>query len=65
VVGIEGEAGPEVCGWLALYEPQLLAALHLLQGLVRSPVALAAVLETAGAGVLAQVDRLLGRRLAD
>ena len=64
VVGLEGEAGPEVCGWLALYEPQVLAALHVLQGLVRSPVALAAVLETAGAGVLAQVDRLLGRRLA-
>jgi hypothetical protein len=32
-------------------------------GVVRAPAALAVVLEVAGAGALAQVDRLLGRQL--
>jgi hypothetical protein len=63
VVAVEGERGPVVCGWLPLFEPGVIGTLHVLQGLVRSPLALAAVLEAAGAEALAQVDRLLGRRL--
>jgi hypothetical protein len=63
VVAVEGERGPRVCGWLDLYEPGVITALHVLQALVRSPAALAVVLEIAGEGALAQVDRILGRRL--
>jgi hypothetical protein len=63
VIAVEGEAGPQVCGWLTIYEPEVAAVAHVLQGLVRSPAALAAVPETAGAGALAQVDRLLGRQM--
>ena len=60
---VEDERGPVVCGWLPLYEPGVVEVLHVLQGLVRSPLALAAVLETAGAEALEQVDRILGRRM--
>jgi hypothetical protein len=63
VVAVEGENGPLVCGWLPLYEPEVVGVLHVLQGLVRSPLALAAVLEAAGCEALEQVDRILGRRL--
>jgi hypothetical protein len=63
VVAVEGERGPVVCGWLPLYEPGVVGTLHVLQGLVRSPLALAAVLEAAGFEALEQVDRILGRRL--
>jgi hypothetical protein len=65
VTAVEGEAGPQVCGWLTIYEPEVLAVVHVLQGLVRSPAALAAVLEAAGGCALAQVDRLLGRQMAN
>jgi hypothetical protein len=64
VLATEGERGPQVSGWMAVFEPEVLAAVHVLQGLVRSPAALAAVLEVAGGGALVQVDRILGRRLA-
>jgi hypothetical protein len=62
LAAIDGEQGPRACGALALYEPELATALHLLQGLVRSPSALAAVIEAAGPGALAQVGRILARR---
>ncbi len=59
VTAIDGEQGPQECGTLALYEPEALAAVHLLQALIRSPVALAALIETAGPGAVAQVGRIL------
>ena len=64
VVAIDAERGPQVCGALAQYEPELVTALHLLQRLVRSPVALAGVMEAAGPGALAQAGRILARRWA-
>jgi len=63
VTAVEGEQGTQVCGWLSLFEPQVVDVVHVLQGLLRSPVALAALLETAGSEALAQVDRILGGRL--
>lgn len=62
MMDFDGEHGPRVRGALALYQPEVAAALHLLQGLVRSPAALAAVLEAAGPGAVAQVGRILARR---
>ena len=60
----DGEQGPRECGTLALYEPEVVAALHLLLALVRSPAALAAVIEAAGPGAFAQVGRILAGRWA-
>jgi hypothetical protein len=62
LIATDGDQGPRQCGAFALYEPELAAALHLLQGLVRSPSALAAVIEAAGPGALEQVGRILARR---
>ncbi len=64
LLAADGEQGFRECGALALYEPELAAALHLLQGLVRSPAALAAVIAAAGPGALAQVGRILAGRWA-
>lgn len=61
-MAVDGERGPVECGALALFEPEVVAALHLLQGLARSPAALAEVIEAAGPGALAQVGRILARR---
>ena len=61
---VDGEQGPRECGNLALYEPEVVSALHLLQGLVRSPYLLAAVIEAAGPGAVVQVGRILARRWA-
>jgi hypothetical protein len=62
VVAVDAERGPLVCGGLALYEPEALSAVQLLQGLARTPAALAAVIEAAGPGALVQVGRILARR---
>ncbi len=62
VIAIDGEHGPLECGALALFEPEVVAALDLFQGLIRSPAALAAVIDAAGPGALAQVGRLLAGR---
>ena len=51
-----------MCGALAEHDPALVTALHLLQGLVRSPLALARVMEAAGPGALARAGRILARR---
>lgn len=64
VIATDGERGPQECGALALFEPELVTALDLLQALVRTPAALAAVIEAAGPGALAQVGRILAGRLA-
>jgi hypothetical protein len=63
VTAIEGEDGLQVCGWLQLFELEVVATAHILQALVRNPAALALVLEAAGGGALGQVDRILGRQL--
>lgn len=62
LTAIDAERGARACGALALYEPELVSALHLLQGLVRSPAALAGVMAAAGPGALAQAGRILARR---
>jgi hypothetical protein len=61
VLVLDGERGLRECGALALYEPDLVSALQLLQRLIRSPAALAVLIEAAGPGALAQVGRILAR----
>jgi hypothetical protein len=62
LLSADGERGVRAGGALALYELDVAAALHLLQGLVRSPAALAGVIAAAGPGALAQAGRLLAER---
>jgi len=59
VVAVFGEQGPAVCGWLQSYHPEIVEALGLIEGLVRTPRSLAEVNAAAGAGALAQVGRYL------
>ena len=59
-----GEQGCQVAGWLRRYEPRVAQALHLLECVVRSPAALAALLEAAGCTAVEQVGQILARRLA-
>ncbi len=65
VIATFGEQGPAVCGWLPRYRPEIVAALHLLEGLIRAPQGLAEVLAAAGPGALAQVGRYLAARQLD
>jgi hypothetical protein len=62
VVAVYGEQGPQVAGWLDRYEPAWMEGLHLLTALVRSPWALATLLEAAGPGAEEQVGRIRARR---
>ena len=59
VIAIHGEEGPQVRGWLRRFNPRLVLALHVVEGLNRAPAAHAAVLDAAGAGALEQVGRAL------
>ncbi len=59
VISTYGEQGPQVRGWLRRFNPRLVLALHVVEGLNRSPAAHAAVLDAAGAGALEQVGRAL------
>jgi hypothetical protein len=54
-----GEQGPCVVGWLDRCELELVEALHLGEGLLRSPAALAVLLRVAGGGAVEQVGRIL------
>jgi hypothetical protein len=63
VEAVYGEQGSQVSGWLRRHEPRVIEALHLLEGIVRSPAVLAALLEAAGPGAEAQVGRILARKL--
>jgi hypothetical protein len=65
VAAVFGEQGSRVCGWLRRFNPQVVEALHLAEGLVRTPRSLAEVNLAAGGGALAQVGRLLAERQRD
>jgi hypothetical protein len=62
VVAVYGEQGPQVAGWLDRYEPRWVEALHLMEALIRSPLALATLLEAAGPGAEEQVGKIRARR---
>ncbi|HZF08096.1 MAG TPA: hypothetical protein VFE33_04825 [Thermoanaerobaculia bacterium] len=62
VLAIYGEQGPQVAGWVDRYEPRWVEGLHLLEAIVRSPLALATLLEAAGPGAEEQVGRIRARR---
>jgi len=64
LTAVYGEQGAQTAGWLRRYEPRLAEALHLLEGVVRSPRALADLLEAAGPIAVEQVGKILARRLA-
>jgi hypothetical protein len=59
VIAVFGDQGPQVVGWLPRYDSGAIRELHLLAALVRSPVALAAVMAAAGSG-LGLAGRILG-----
>ncbi len=63
LAAVFGEQGAQGAGWLRRYEPRLAEALHLLEGIVRSPRALADLLEAAGPLAVEQVGKILARRL--
>ena len=65
VLAVFGEQGPAVCGWLQSYQPEIVQALHLLEGLIRRPRSLAEVNAAAGGAALAQVGRYLAARGMD
>jgi hypothetical protein len=48
VSAVYGEQGPCTVGWLRRSEPELIAALHLAEALVRRPASLAVLLQVAG-----------------
>jgi hypothetical protein len=58
-----GEQGPKTVGWLRLYNPDLVQALHVLESVARSPMAIANLLEAAGPLALERVGQILQRRL--
>lgn len=62
VEAVYGDQGSQVAGWLRRHEPRLIEALHLFEALLRSPVALAAVVEAAGPGAIEQIGRILARQ---
>jgi hypothetical protein len=64
VTSLYGEQGVVVRGWLRRFHPELVAALHLLEGLVRAPHHLADVGCAAGGGALHHLGRILAERLA-
>ncbi len=61
LIAVYGEQGPQVAGWLDRCEPRWAEGLHLLEAIVRSPLALATLLEAAGPGAEEQVGRIRAR----
>jgi hypothetical protein len=58
-----GEQGPQIAGWFDRWEPRFAEGLHLVEALIRSPWALATLLEAAGPGAEEQVGKIRrGRR---
>jgi hypothetical protein len=62
LVAVYGDQGPQVAGWLDRGEPRWAEGLHILEAIVRSPLALATLLEAAGPGAEEQVGRIRARR---
>jgi hypothetical protein len=62
LLAVYGEQGPCVIGWLRRGEPRLAEGLHLLEGIVRSPAALALLLEAAGPIALEQAGQIVARQ---
>jgi hypothetical protein len=60
-----GEPGEPPAGRLRYFVSEVPAALHLAEALVRSPQALASLLEAAGGSTLERVGQILARRLAE
>jgi hypothetical protein len=58
-----GAKGMEAAGWLRHYHPETVAAMHVLGIVARSPVALARVMQAAGALALEMAGEILGRRM--
>lgn len=63
--GIEVLGGPAVVGHLRTLNDELLQAARIAAAIVRSPLALAALVEAAGPVVQEKVGQILGRRAAD
>src|SRR5882724_9377603 len=62
VLAVYGEQGSQVAGWLDRYDPRWAEGLHLLEAIVRSPLALATLLAVAGPGAEEQVGRIRARQ---
>jgi hypothetical protein len=62
LVGMYGEQGSQVAGWFDRWEPRFAEGLHLVEALLRSPWALATLLEAAGPGAEEQVGKIRARR---
>ena len=65
VTAVYGDQGPAVVGWLSRYEPEAVALLHVLEGLARTPKALAEVALASGGVALTQVGRFLAAQSGD
>ncbi len=63
LVHVYGEQGPQVCGWLTRFVPEVARALHTTEALARRPGDLAAVVASAGGGAVEQVGRVLAEDL--
>ena len=61
LIAVYGDQGPQVAGWLDRREPRWAEGLHILEALLRSPLALATLLEAAGPGAEEQVGRIRAR----
>jgi hypothetical protein len=62
VLAVYGEQGSQVAGWFDRYDQRWVEGLHLLEAIVRSPLALATLLEAAGPGAEEQVGRIRARQ---
>jgi hypothetical protein len=59
------EAWGEVVGHVEVFDPALIAALHVADGLMRSPLALAGFLEACGKVALERAGAILAERVAE
>jgi len=62
VLAVYGEQGSQIAGWIDRYDPRWAEGLHLLEAIVRSPLALATLLAAAGPGAEEQVGRIRVRQ---
>jgi hypothetical protein len=62
---VETGNGGEMVGHLELFDPNLIEALHVVEGLLRSPEALAGLLEAAGQVALERAGTILDERVPE